>query len=254
MEKTKYLRTDFSRLFKKYPLYLAIIGVAVSLIFSLENYAFEKGMVNFNVMDTYMFAVEMSGKMIAYAFCASAFATVFCEDLENKYLRYCIGRGNLIKYVISKTIVIYVSSIITMVLGTLLFVIYLRLQLPWVTSDSETSNMSGMYEALWGNGHFMAYIFIFALQMGMLAGTLSLAASFISIFITNKMLILLTPILIYQILLEFRGSGWANVMIFDPAVFGFKSDMEYFLMVCGFSLVPSVLLIWGIYKKIKNRL
>ena len=52
-------------------------------------------MVNFNVMDTYIYAVEMSGKMIAYAFCASAFAAVFCEDLENKYLRYSIGRGNL---------------------------------------------------------------------------------------------------------------------------------------------------------------
>ena len=64
MEKTKYLRTDFSRLFKKYPLYLAIVGVAASFIFSLENYAFEKGMVNVNVMDTYMFAVEMSSKLI----------------------------------------------------------------------------------------------------------------------------------------------------------------------------------------------
>ena len=214
MEKTKYLRTDFSRLFKKYPLYLAIVGVAVSLIFSLENYAFEKGMVNVNVMDTYMFAVEMSGKMIAYAFCASAFATAFCEDLENKYL---------------------------------------RLQLPW-TRDLEKPDMSGMYEILWGNGHFMAYIFVVALQMGMLAGTLSLAASFVSIFITNKMLIMLTPILVYQILLEFRGSGWANIMIFDPALFQFKSDMEYFLIVCGFSLVPSILFVFGIYRAIKNRL
>lgn len=253
MEKTKYLRTDFSRLFKKYPLYLAIVGVAVSFIFSLENYAFEKGMVNVNIMDTYMFAVEMSGKMIAYAFCASAFATVFCEDLENKYLRYSIGRGNLIKYVFSKTIVIYISSIITMVLGTFLFVIYLRLQLPW-THDLEKTDMSGMYEILWGNGHFMAYIFVVALQMGMLAGTLSLAASFVSIFITNKMLIMLTPILLYQILMEFRGSGWANIMIFDPALFQFKSDMEYFLIVCGFSLAPSILFVFGIYRAIKNRL
>ena len=160
--------------------------MAVSFIFSLENYAFEKGMVNVNVMDTYMFAVEMSGKMIAYAFCASAFATVFCEDLENKY--------------------------------------------------------------------FMAYIFVVALQMGMLAGTLSLAASFVSIFITNKMLIMLTPILLYQILMEFRGSGWANIMIFDPALFQFKSDIEYFLIVCGFSLVPSIFFVLGIYRVIKNRL
>ena len=164
-----------------------------------------------------------------------------------------ILRGNLIKYVFSKTIVIYISAIITMVLGTFLFVIYLRLQLPW-TRDLEKPDMSGMYEILWGNGHFMAYIFVVALQMGMLAGTLSLAASFVSIFITNKMLIMLTPILVYQILLEFRGSGWANIMIFDPALFQFKSDMEYFLIVCGFSLVPSILFVFGIYRAIKNRL
>ena len=90
--KGKIPKNRFQAIAKKYPLYLAIAGVAVSFIFSLENYAFEKGMVNFNVMDTYIYAVEMSGKMIAYAFCASAFAAVFCEDLENKYLRYSIGR------------------------------------------------------------------------------------------------------------------------------------------------------------------
>ena len=95
--KGKIPKNRFQAIAKKYPLYLAIAGVAVSFIFSLENYAFEKGMVNFNVMDTYIYAVEMSGKMIAYAFCASAFAAVFCEDLENKYLRYSIGRGNLKK-------------------------------------------------------------------------------------------------------------------------------------------------------------
>lgn len=143
--KGKIPKNRFQAIAKKYPLYLAIAGVAVSFIFSLENYAFEKGMVNFNVMDTYIYAVEMSGKMIAYAFCASAFAAVFCEDLENKYLRYSIGRGNLKKYVLSKVIVIYVSSIITMILGTLLFIMYLRLQLP-LTSDLATSSISGMYQ------------------------------------------------------------------------------------------------------------
>lgn len=94
MEKERYLKTDFRRLLK----ISSVSGDSrcSSLFhFSLENYAFEKGMVNFNVMDTYIYAVEMSGKMIAYAFCASAFAAVFCEDLENKYLRYSIGRGNL---------------------------------------------------------------------------------------------------------------------------------------------------------------
>ena len=71
MEKERYLKTDFRRLLKISSV-SGDSGVAVSFTFSLENYAFEKGMVNFNVMDTYIYAVEMSGKMIAYAFCASA--------------------------------------------------------------------------------------------------------------------------------------------------------------------------------------
>lgn len=54
--------------------------------------------------------------------------------------------------------------------------------------------------------------------------------------------------------MEFRGSGWANIMIFDPALFQFKSDIEYFLIVCGFSLVPSIFFVLGIYRVIKNRL
>ena len=54
--KGKIPKNRFQAIAKKYPLYLAIAGVAVSFIFSLENYAFEKGMVNFNVMDTYIYA------------------------------------------------------------------------------------------------------------------------------------------------------------------------------------------------------
>ena len=64
--KGKIPKNRFQAIAKKYPLYLAIAGVAVSFIFSLENYAFEKGMVNFNVMDTYIYAVEMSGKTVLF--------------------------------------------------------------------------------------------------------------------------------------------------------------------------------------------
>ena len=64
--KGKIPKNRFQAIAKKYSLYLAIAGVAVSFIFSLENYAFEKGMVNFNVMDTYIYAVEMSGKTVLF--------------------------------------------------------------------------------------------------------------------------------------------------------------------------------------------
>lgn len=133
MNRAHYLKTDIRRLIKNYPIYLAIVGVAVSMWFSLEDYAFTEGMVNGNALDTYGFAVSMSGIMIAYAFCAFSYATVFCEDLEYKYARYSINRGNTWKYVVSKAVVVYGASVITMVLGSLLFVASIRLKIPWTS-------------------------------------------------------------------------------------------------------------------------
>ena len=255
MNRAHYLRTDIRRLVKNYSIYLAIVGVAVSIWFSLENYAFEEGMVNGNALDTYSLAVNLSGIMIAYAFCAFSYATVFCEDLEHKYARYSINRGNTLKYVVSKAVIVYGSSVITMVLGSLLFVAAIRLKLPWTSGAADQSTyLAGMYSSLIAGEHYWSYVFLCALQMGMLAGTLSLAASFLSMFVSNKMLILITPILIQQILLEYRGKGWFSVMLIYPTLNRFSTDIQYFLTVFGCSLCFSALLTWGIYKKIKSRL
>lgn len=149
MNRAHYLKTDIRRLIKNYPIYLAIVGVAVSMWFSLEDYAFTEEMVNGNALDTYHFAVSMSGIMIAYAFCAFSYATVLCEDLEHKYARYSINRGNTWKYVVSKAVVVYGSSVITMVLGSLLFVASIRLKIPWTSEGLQDAFfMEGMYGSL----------------------------------------------------------------------------------------------------------
>ena len=157
MNRAHYLKTDIRRLIKNYPIYLAIVGVAVSIWFSLENYAFEEGMVNGNALDTYSLAVNLSGIMIAYAFCAFSYATVFCEDLEYKYARYSINRGNTWKYVVSKAVVVYGSSVITMVLGSLLFVASIRLKIPWTSEGLQDIFMEGMYGSLIAGEHYWSF-------------------------------------------------------------------------------------------------
>ncbi len=254
MNRAHYLRTDIRRLVKNYSIYLAIVGVAVSIWFSLENYAFEEGMVNGNALDTYSLAVNLSGIMIAYAFCAFSYATVFCEDLEHKYARYSINRGNTLKYVVSKAVTVYGSSVITMVSGSLLFVAAIRLKLPWTSDSLQDIYLGGMYSSLIAGEHYWVYVILCTLQMGMLAGVLSLAASFLSMFVSNKMLILITPILLQQLLLEYRGNGWFNVLLIYPSSNQFSTDIQYFLTVFGSSLCFSALLTWGIYKKMKSRL
>ena len=46
MNRAHYLKTDIRRLIKNYPIYLGIVGVAISMWFSLEDSAFTEGMVN----------------------------------------------------------------------------------------------------------------------------------------------------------------------------------------------------------------
>ena len=53
MNRAHYLKTDIRRLIKNYPIYLGIVGVAISMWFSLEDSAFTEGMVNGNALDTY---------------------------------------------------------------------------------------------------------------------------------------------------------------------------------------------------------
>lgn len=255
MNQVHYFRSDLRRLIKNYPVYLAILGVAVTLWFSLENNAFQKDMINGNVLNTYIFATNMSGVMIAYAFCAFAYAAVFCEDLENKYARYSIIRGNAWRYVVSKSVVIYGASVITMVLGTCLFVACIRLRLPWTSEYADMGILqTGMYWTLLAGEHYWIYVILYALQLGMLAGVLSLAAAFLSMFVSNRMMILITPILLYQVLLEYRGNSWFSVMLVRPFLNQFPTDIQYFLTVFGSSLCFSMLFTWGICKKIKNRL
>ena len=255
MNQVHYLRSDLRRLIKNYPLYLAVLGVAAALWFSLENNAFQREMINGNVLNTYIMSTEMSGVMIAYAFCAFSYAAVFCEDLENKYARYSINRGNTWRYVLSKSVVIYGASVLTMVLGSCLFVACIRLRLPWTSEYADIGVLqAGMYRTLLEGEHYWSYVSLYALQQGMLAGVLSLAAAFLSMFVSNKMMIFVTPILLHQVLLEYRGDSWFSVMLVRPFLNQFHADVQYFLTVFGSSLCLSMLFAWGIYKKIKNRL
>jgi len=250
--KKHYLLTDLKRLVKGYELYVSIIGVAASLIFSLEN----EGFTNNCVVSTYLMATEMSGVMIAYVFCAFPFATVFCDDLENGYARYQVIRGNFTKYVLSKVSIIYVTSIITMILGTILFLAVYKTQGPWIDweSGSIQVTMAGAYSGLITGGHFFLYCVLYALQLGLLAGILSAFAAFLSLYITNKVTVLVLPVLVYQILLEYAGSGKFNIFIFRAYAKPFQQDWQCFLFVFMLSFIFVSGFTFGIYRKLKTKL
>lgn len=245
----KCLIIENKRGWLRYELYLSIIGVVCSLGFSLES----RGMFE-DVLITYIYATELSGMMVSYVFCSLAYATVFCEDREHSYIRYQILRMGIKKYVLIKVISIYMQAFMTMVIGSILFAVICRSQIPWITGDSEeiVSKFSGCYVDLIANGQYITYCLMYSGQLGLLAGTLSVCSAWISLYISNKVMVLILPVLIYQILLEYSGKSIMTVFSFRAYNKFFDQDWQCFLFVLTLSIVPVIALTAAIYRKIKR--
>lgn len=249
---THYFKTDLERLLKRYGFYISVLGVAMALFFALEDY----GVINNSVMDTYISGTEMSGMMLVYIFCAFPYAPVIVEDIENKYVRCQLIRGDLRRYVASKIFVIYASSIVVMVAGTCVFLALLRTQIAW--EDPFASDlgvlMAGSYADLLLEKRYFLYCFFYSLQLGLLAGTLSVFAAFVSLYISNKVTVLAIPMLAYQILLNASGTATINIFSFRAYNKIFSNNFCHFSAVVCLSLLPVFLCTAGIYKKLKDRL
>lgn len=59
-----------------------------------------------------------------------------------------ISRGNIISYTFSKCCVISISSILTIVLGVLCFVVMCKMGLPWIADNDTTFEILSQYGGL----------------------------------------------------------------------------------------------------------
>ncbi len=245
--KSRYFLTDIKRLWKSYEFYAAILGVAVALLFSVEDMELKNG----NVMFTYFYATELTGFKITYVFCAFAFATTFCEDLEHKYLRFLTIRGSLKKYVASRVTVIYLASVVTMVLGSMLFVCFCRARGPWVSEYDI--GVIAMYKGLVEGGHYALYCACYALQLGLLAGLLSVLSAFLSLYFTNKVTVFALPVLLCELLEEVDFGMYNTVLLFRAYNKLFAKDWQCLLFLVTISVGVTAVLAVGIFRKLKTR-
>ncbi len=244
-----YFLTDIRRVFKGYGLYAAILGVAASMFFSLEKI----GLINGNVLYTFYYSVNMSGMRVAYIFCALPYAASFCDDMEYRYIRYQAIRGGLKRYVVSKVSVIYLTSLVSLMLGSLVFVSLCRFQGPWM--GPAIGGIEGtVYAGLIAKGHYMLYCMCYVLQLGFLAGILSVLSALFSLYITNKAMVFVLPVLIYQILGEAAGEGKFTVYAFCAYNRLFDRDWQNMLCLVLVSIGIVSFLGWGIYRKLRTRM
>lgn len=249
-----YLRTDFRRLGKSYRWLAGIVGVVAILFFSLESVLFQKGLENGNVLSTYVYSTNMTGFLIAYSFCAFPFAGVYPEEQEHKYIRYNVIRGSLKSYVLSKTTVIYISSLSIMILGSVLFLFLCRTYVPWTdwSIDSYGIELNGCYGSILEEGHVILYCTLYALNLGLIAGALSNMAALCSVFISNTVLVLVFPVLAFRVLVSVNIADY-NIYAFYAYTKIFASDGVNLLFLTvisvGISALSAAGCSWGLKKK-----
>lgn len=250
----EYFRTDLKKCIKSKRWLTAIPGVALALAFSLESDLFAKDMINGNVLTTYTFATLMAEMLIAYSFCAFSYAGTYLEEREHNYIRYNVIRGNLKSYVLSKTVVIYLSSLAVMILGTVLFLFVCRMRVPWIdwTRDSYESELAGAYAFTVKQGHVLLYCSLYALHMGLVAAALSNLAALCSVFISNTVLVYVIPALAFKLLITPQINDW-NIVCLLPPLKTFSNDGLNLLFCIAVSTAVSAAAAIGCYFGLKKK-
>lgn len=255
-ERTHYFSASLYQIMQEKRLYIGVIGVVGVLFFAL-------GRIDFTGSVLYAFQMAMSKAeaMAVFMFCAYPAASSYSEELEGNYIRYAIVRGSLERYVIGKAAVIFVSAMFIMTAGCTLFALLCRIWLPWQDAETlESVLQSGGLRFFLTIGEGQLWFVFYGMQRGIQAGVLALAASWISLYITNRMLVFAAPALIYQMISELSYSFWKDVSMLQ---FADIYDAGYnILHKDGFSVLWGITLgglLWAvisfaIYKKVRKRI
>lgn len=211
-----YVRTEIGRLFREKEFCFSVPGIVLILFLSAND-----GMGNLG--DSVLSAVLLSsydvGFLIAFSVAAIPYAAAFTDELEYHYTKYLVIRGNLESYVFSKMFVIFLSSVLTMGIGITCFSVCCLAGLPWVDEGMmEYILQSGGYRYFLERGYYLFWFFLYGTQWGILAGILSMAAAFCSLFLSNKLLVYSLPVLLYQMLTEFGADSFRKTAALDPHI------------------------------------
>ena len=131
-KRKRYFQTEISRLFHKKELYFSVMGIVLILFLSAND-----GMGNMggSVLSSVLLSSYDAGFLAAFSLASIPYAAAFTDDLEYNYAKYLVVRGSLGKYVFSKMLVIFISSMLTMGIGITCFSMLCSLRLPWFIKE-----------------------------------------------------------------------------------------------------------------------
>lgn len=254
-----YLKCDFQRAFFSPFFCTGVAGVYLSYFFSFYKMSnIENSVLHMFVMTLYFIPF-----ILALTFASLPFAGVFCEELKDGLFFMEIIRGKLKYYAMSKVLMIAFSSIVTMMFGTLLFILTLRCQLPWSDiNDITYQNVieNGSLIPLLTSENYIMYFTLYSFKLGMLAANLSLLAGFLSLFWESKFFVFSIPFLFYYFQVYFLRNMFSehvelNLMATYNSFYNvWGNEILSFIWAVVLHLLFLIGVGFGSYKKLKRRI
>ena len=253
--KTHFLKMDLKRCFCSKKLLLGVLGCILIMFFGSMEWM-KTALSVFYVYDLLMSGMPF---LIVLTFCALPYSGGFCDDLENKYIMQLLIRGNIRKYIASKIVTVVVSSISCYLLAASIYIGILHAKLTWLHSEEMQNFDDG--NLLVQQGHYLGYLILMSLQFSLVTAVLSLLASYISLYINNRLLTLTVPLMAYYAVMYyglrlFRGIPWLNIVfVYIPTQYRVgKDDGQSFLWAMFLAGIAILVLSIAIYKKVERRI
>ena len=246
-----YIKSDLKRAFQIRRVCAGSLGVTFAMFFSIYRMTDVT-----SVYRAYVDAIYFIPFMLSMTFCAIPFGGSVNDDVEYKFLNMLLLRGSTIKYVVSKVIVIYISAIVTMMVGVLIFAILIHCKVPW---EEAMFTEDAMLNILGGSTHGVVYFIIHSVFMGLLAANLSIFSAVFSMFWPNKLLQISMPFLLYYLLIYYSGELFPGLsqlniqFMFNPSYDTWNNEKMSFLFPTIFSGFVAIVMGICMYKQLRRK-
>lgn len=244
-------KNDLKRAFQLRKMCIGCIGIVFVMFFSIYK------MTNVtSVYRAYTDAIYFIPFMMSMTFCAIPFGRTITEDIEHEYYYMLLLRERIGKYVVSKVIVTYISAIVTMFIGVLIFVALIRVRVPW---EESIVVEDALLNILGGTTYGILYFCIHSIYMGLLAGNLIVISIGVSLLWSDKLLQISMPFMLYYLLIYYSGELFPNTpqlniqFMFNPSYNTWNDVKVSFVFPFVFSLMVASIMGGYIYKQLNKR-
>lgn len=211
------LRSDIERSFYGPSFAVAVAGVAISMLLGCTSeLQYFKGQA-MDVLTFFGMTHSFGFAQMLPVFCALPFATCFCTDWNNMFIKPCCVRGSTGAYAASKVLTCALAGAIAIGFGQILYLWILSLFLPIYSPDIEKNFSVPVFNDLVVGGNSVPLYFLYRILIWMAFFALfAVIALWISTYIPNVFVVLSTPVIIFFLISTIDSSILGTVSENSP--------------------------------------